>query len=189
VEFDLEPSIIDFVRPLYQDLDGSSRMPTIVRTARIARALWTPPPDDRRRFELLLLFHGLRSWLGKVGNRSRTTLALAGIVSDLDLHLVIEALSRLEAPVSEAERTLAAAMLIDRAGVLGLADRIEHARREGTDAREIAAREVAEPAPSPPAWMDDRARRWLAPRYAARRAVCEAILREIDLEDGTGLSG
>src|SRR5206468_1937380 len=71
----------DFLRPLYQDLDGVTRFDAVERVGRIARQLYTPASDiEARAFELLLLFHGLRRWLEKMGNVSRTTLA-AGVTA------------------------------------------------------------------------------------------------------------
>ena len=69
-----------FLRPLYQDLDGVTRFDAIERVARIARRLYTPSSaDDARAFDLLLLFHGLGKWLDKMGNLSRTALAVDGL--------------------------------------------------------------------------------------------------------------
>ena len=66
-----------FLRPLYQDIDGYSRADDIERIAKIARRLHQPDsPADQRAFELLLRFHRLGNWLDKVGNLTRTALAV-----------------------------------------------------------------------------------------------------------------
>src|SRR5689334_822676 len=114
-----------FVRPLYQDLDGVSRFDAVERVADIARRLYPAPNDDR--FELLLLFHGLGRWLEKMGNASRTTLA-TGVPEEM-LRETAASIARLEEPVSDAERAVAAAILIDNAGARGLAERLARSRR------------------------------------------------------------
>jgi hypothetical protein len=39
---DLQRRLLSFVRPLYQDLDGVSRLDDVERIGRIARAIYTP---------------------------------------------------------------------------------------------------------------------------------------------------
>src|SRR5215212_10677646 len=102
----------DFLRPLYQDVDGVSRFDEIERVARIARTLY----ETNRELELLLAFRGLGKWLDKVGNMSRTLLSVDGL-TERELRATAASIRRLDAPVSDAERVVAAAMLIDSAGV------------------------------------------------------------------------
>ncbi len=116
----------DFLRPLYQDVDGGSRYDEIERVARIARTLC----ESNRELELLLAFRGLGKWLDKVGNLSRTLLSVDGL-TERELRATAASIRRLDAPVSDAERAVAAAILIDNAGVRGLAERVTRARREG----------------------------------------------------------
>src|SRR5207244_6926140 len=114
----------DFLRPLYQDLDGVTRFDAVERVAAIARRLYAPrSAEDARAFEMLLLFHGLGRWLEKIGNLSRTTLAVGGL-SESELRQTAASIESLGAPESDAERAIAAAILIDKAGVRGLAERL-----------------------------------------------------------------
>ncbi|HKO56043.1 MAG TPA: hypothetical protein VJ276_09200 [Thermoanaerobaculia bacterium] len=159
-----------FLLPLYQDLDGVSRLDEAERVARIARRL-APP---LRELELLLRFHVLGSWLEKVGNLSRVVLAVPD-VNEADLRRVAASIRRLDAPVTEAERAVAAAVLIDGAGVRGLAERFGRARREGSSLLDVAREEVA-PAPE---WMSEEARAMLEERRRRRAAFCEALLEEM----------
>src|SRR5947209_14592126 len=96
-----------FIRPLYQDLDGVSRFGSVERVAQIARRLYPAANDDK--FELLLLFHGLGKWLEKMGNASRTALAVG--VAEEELREAAASIARLDEPVSEAERAVASAIL------------------------------------------------------------------------------
>jgi hypothetical protein len=169
-----------FLRPLYQDLDGVSRFHEVERVAEIARRLYTPPAADARAFELLLLFRGLGRWLEKVGNLSRAVLTI-GDVSDADLHRTAASIRRLDAPESDAERAVAAAILIDSAGVRGLAERLSRARREGSSIVDVVRNALAESIV--PEWVPEGARPWLAARYEARRRFCDAVLRELRLDD------
>jgi hypothetical protein len=167
----------DFVRPLYQDLDGVSRFDEIERIARIARTLYHPPnARDERAFELLLLFHGLSKWLAKVGNVSRTALAVPDVSED-DLRRTAAAAARLSDPQSDLERAVAAAILIDGSGARGLAQKIAAAKREGhtlTDViREAAADRWI------PDWLPASARPLLEKRFEAKKRFCEALLEEL----------
>jgi hypothetical protein len=167
----------DFLRPLYQDVDGVSRFGEIERVARIARSLYEPASDDdRRAFELLLLFHGLGKWLEKVGNLSRTLLAVDGL-TEQDLRRTAASIRRLDAPVTDAERALAAAVLIDRAGVHGLAERFTRARREGQSLMDVVREALADA--WVPEWMPHRGRAMLGARHEARREMCRKILEEV----------
>ena len=166
-----------FLRPLYQDLDGVSRFDDIERVAAIARRLYAPVDD--RSFELLLLFHGLGRWLEKVGNLSRTVLTTG--VAESELRATAASIRRLDDPSTDAERALAAALLIDSAGVRGFAERLSRSRREGSSVQDVVRNALAETVV--PAWVPDAARKWLARRYEARREVCRRILAEIALED------
>ena len=166
-----------FLRPLYQDLDGVSRFDDVERVAAIARRLYTPADD--RSFELLLLFHGLGSWLEKVGNLSRAVLTTG--VSESELRATAASIRRLDDPSTEAERAVAAALLIDSAGVRGFAERLSRARREGSSVQDVVRNALAETII--PAWVPNSAREWLARRYEARREVCRRILDEFALED------
>src|SRR6266850_5732764 len=87
-----------FLRPLYQDLDGVSRFEDVERVARIARRLYS---EDDRAFELVLLFHGLGKWLEKIGNLSRTMLAVGGLTEE-ELRQTSASVRRLDAPESDA---------------------------------------------------------------------------------------
>lgn len=119
------------VTPLYQDLDGASRLDQVNRVSRIARRLYQPPDQPaRQQFELLLLFQGLGSWLDRVGSISRVMLAAGPSLAEQDLRGVGRSLQPLGNPSTDAERALAAARLIDQAGLGGLAERIVSARSE-----------------------------------------------------------
>jgi hypothetical protein len=164
-----------FLAPLYQDLDGVSRFDEIDRIARIARRLHA----GDAHFELLLLFHGLGNWLEKVGNLSRTILATG--IGETELRAVAASIRRLDEPVSEAERAVAAARLIDAAGVHGLAMRFARARREGQSMMDVVRDVLAES--WIPDWLPDAARPWLQRRYDARRETCRRLLAELELND------
>src|SRR5687767_11553129 len=120
MEKHMRDAVLRFVRPLYQDLDGVSRFDEVERVNLIARRLLQPAGAEERPFELLLLFQGLGRWLSKMGNLSRTALSLRGHVSQEELEGVVQSLSRLDQPVTPAERALAAARLIDQSGLQGL---------------------------------------------------------------------
>ena len=160
-----------FLRPLYQDLDGVSRFDDIERVARIARRLH---PDGDRAFELLLLLHGLGKWLEKMGNLSRTVLAVG--LSEEELRQTVASIQRLGAPESEPERAVAAAVLIDNAGVRGLAERLARARREGQSVSDVVRHALADA--ETPEWLPEGARALLEERRERRREFCRAILDE-----------
>src|SRR5258706_12617688 len=164
---DLRQRLESFLRPLYQDLDGVSRFDDIERVARIARRLYAP--SDARTFELLLLFHRLGRWLEKIGNLSRTVLAVG--LTEPELRQTAASIQRLAEPQSEAERAVAAAILIDDAGVRGFAERLSRARREGQSVADVC-REALNEAP-PPEWLDSRGAAGLQRRReaGARRAA------------------
>ena len=166
----------DFLRPLYQDLDGVTRFDAVERVGRIARQLYTPASDgDMRAFELLLLFHGLGKWLEKMGNVSRTALAVG--IDEIELRQTVASIARLAEPSSEAERAVAAAILIDNAGVRGLAERLSRAWREGQSVADVVRAELAEA--ERPEWLSGEAREWLAQRRERRREFCRAVLEEL----------
>lgn len=169
-----------FLRPLYQDLDGVSRMDEVERIAAIARRLYTPPPAEARAFELLLLFHRLGNWLEKVGHISRTALAVRD-VSEAELRRTAASIARLDAPVTEAERAVAAAVMIDNAGVRGLTEQFTRARREGSTLMDVLRAALSDVAV--PEWLPPRAAEWLHARREARRLVCRRLLEELQLED------
>jgi hypothetical protein len=175
----LRARLIAFLQPLYQDLDGVSRFDEIERVAAIARRLYAPPSNETRAFELLLLFHGLGKWIDKLGNRSRAVLVTG--LSDDELRALAGSIRRLDEPVSDAERALASAIVIDSAGVRGLASRLSRARREGSSIMDVVRDALADVIV--PEWMPPQGRKWLAARYEARREVCARILGEIGLED------
>jgi hypothetical protein len=169
-----------FLRPLYQDLDGASRMDEVERIGGIARRLHTPSPDEERAFELLILFHRLGKWLEKVGNASRTALVVQG-VTEGELRRTAASIARLHAPVSEAERAVAAAVLVDEAGVRGLTEHFTRARREGMSLMDVLRNALSDV--SVPEWLPEGAEEWLHERREARRAVCRRLLEELQLED------
>ena len=171
---DLLRRLETFVKPLYQDLDGISRFDEIERIRRIARTLYTPAAP--REFELLLLLHGLGKWLDKIGNASRTALAVPGL-TEVEIRSVAASARRLDDPQSAAERAVAAAILIDRAGVRGLALRFAAARREGSTLLDVVRDALAESIY--PEWLPDNARDMLEQRFEARRRVCQALLDEM----------
>jgi len=166
-----------FLRPLYQDLDGASRFDDVERVGAIARRLYVPIDD--RSFELLLLFHGLGRWLEKVGNLSRAVLTTG--LSETELRATASSIRRLDNPSTDAERAVAAALLIDGAGVRGFAERLSRSRREGSSVQDVVRNALAEAVV--PDWVPGSAREWLARRYEARREVCRRILAELALED------
>lgn len=170
-----------FLRPLYQDLDGVSRLDEVERVAKIARRLYTPPTaDGARAFELLLAFHKLDKWLDKVGNLSRTVLAVRD-VNEAELRRTAASIRRLEEPVSEVERAVAAAILIDGAGVRGLAEHFARARREGSSQMDVLRNVLSDV--FIPEWLPESAREWLHKRREARREVCKRLLEELSLDD------
>lgn len=168
--------LIGFLRPLYQDLDGVSRLDGALRIGAIARRL--APPS--RELELLIFLHPLGNWLDKVGNLSRVTLAV-GDVTESELRRTAASIKRLDAPVSDAERAVVAALLIDSAGARGFAERLSRARREGSSIAEVCQEALREE--PPPEWLDERATAWLQTRREARVRMAEAVLAEAELQD------
>lgn len=167
-----------FLRPLYQDLDGVSRVDESERIAKIARRLH--PVENDRPFELLLRFHLLGRWLERVGNASRTALAVPDL-TEQELRATALSIRRLEEPVTEAERAVAAAVMIDAAGVRGLTEHFTRARREGNSLMDVLRAALSDVAA--PEWLSPRAAEWLYARREARRDVCRKLLEELQLED------
>jgi hypothetical protein len=168
-------ALISFLQPLYQDVDGTSRRDDAERVAGIARRLH-PSSEE---LELLLLFYPLGKWLEKVGNLSRVTLAVPEIPESA-LRKTARSIRKLDAPITEAERAVAAAILIDGAGVRGLAERFAKARREGSSMMDVIRHAVADV--GMPDWLPPDARSWLHRRRERRREVCRMILEEMDGE-------
>src|SRR5712692_9857081 len=102
----IREALLTVLRPIYQDLDGVSREGDIERVSRIARALTGPT----RELELLLLLYPAAKWLEKSGNVSRV--ALTSGITEAELRELSASLRRLTQPQSDAERALAAALLI-----------------------------------------------------------------------------
>ncbi|MEO8378193.1 MAG: hypothetical protein ABI779_00890 [Acidobacteriota bacterium] len=175
---ELEP----YLRPLYQDLDGASRVAEVERIAAIARKLYTPPTEETRAFELLLRFHGLGRWLEKMGNVTRTVLAVPGLTEG-ELRRTAASIARLGEPASPGERAVAAARLIDGAGVRGLTELVAGARREGNSLMDVLRAALSDVAV--PDWLPPRAEEWLHRRREARRQACRRLLEELQLEDLT----
>ena len=174
---DLRLRLETFLRPFYQDLDGASRFDDVERIARIAHKLYSPVPSDARPFELLLLFHRLGTWLEKVGNLSRTLLGVPGL-TEAELRQTAASIRRLDAPVSDAERAVGAAVLIDGAGVRGLTELFTRARREGNSLMDVVRASLADVAV--PEWLPPHAGQWLHARRESRREVCRLLLEELD---------
>jgi len=168
----LRARLESFLRPLYQDLDGVSRFEEIERVASIARRLHAV---DDRAFELLLLFQGLGRWLEKVGNLSRAVLTTG--VSESELRQTASSIRNLESPSTDAERAVAAALLIDAAGVRGLAERLARSRREGSSVLDVVRNAVADV--MEPAWLPSSAIPLLRSRRESRREMCRRILEEM----------
>jgi hypothetical protein len=177
---DLRRNLENFLRPLYQDLDGVSRIDEVERIAGIARRLYGPPPGHERAFELLLSFHRLGKWLDKLGNVSRTVLGVPGL-TERELSRAAASIARLHAPVSDEERAVAAAVLLDNAGVRGLTDLFTRARREGNSLMDVLRASLADV--SVPEWLPPQAETWLHERREARRVFCRRLLEELQLED------
>ena len=166
-----------FLRPLYQDLDGISRLDDIERVSMLARRIYKPAsPEDARAFELLLAFHGLRKWLDRVGNISRTVL-VTGVITEDELRRTAVSIRRLDKPAHDYERAVAAATLIDGAGVRGLAQRFGTARREGQSLLDVVREAVADN--WIPEWLPPAAVPLLENRQEARRRFCTEILEEL----------
>lgn len=167
----------EFLRPFYQDLDGASRFDEVERIAGIARRLYKG--NDPRAFDLLLLFHRLGSWLEKVGNLSRTLLSVEGL-TEAELRRTAASIRRLDDPQTDEERAVAAAILIDGAGVRGLTEHFGRARREGSSLMDVLRASLADV--SVPEWLPPGAEEWLHARREARREVCRRVLEELSLD-------
>lgn len=173
--------LLTFLKPLYQDLDGVSRLEEVERIAKIARRLYAPAgAAEARAFELLLRFHRLGRWLDKVGNISRTLLAVDGL-DEAELRRTALSIQRLDEPITEAERAVAAAVLIDEAGVRGLTEHFTRARREGNSLMDVLRAALSDV--ESPDWLPPRAEEWLQARREARREVCRRLLEELALDD------
>lgn len=170
--------VVAFVRPLLQDLDGHSRLPDVERVRTIALLLLPENDPDR---DLLLYLHLLGGWLKKPGNRSRAALALTGIASESDLLRIESSIRRLESPVTPLERAVAAAILIDRAGIRGLVQQIAYSRREGLTIDEAIA--SSSELDAPPEWMPAAALEWFMRRLMARKQLVESFRIESELRD------
>lgn len=165
-----------FLLPMYQDLDGSSRLDEVRRIRELAHQLYEPAsPSEARGFELLLAFHLLGHWLEKVGNLSRTVLTVAE-VDEAELRRTAASIRRLEEPSTDVERAVAAAVLVDGSGVRGLAERFAHARREGRTITEVAREALSEN--ETPEWLNDAARAELERRRELRDGFCRQLLEE-----------
>ena len=176
----LKMELEEFLRPFYQDLDGASRFDEVERIARIARRIYEPAnAADARAFELLLLFHRLGPWLEKVGNLSRTLLTVKGL-SEEELRRTAASIRRLGEPVSEAERAVAAAILIDSAGVRGLTELFARAKREGSSLMDVLRAALSDL--YVPEWIPEVAEEWLHNRREARRETCRRVLEELSLD-------
>lgn len=160
-----------FLLPLFLDLDGVSRLDDAERIARIAYQLH---PRRTRSLELLLAFHLLGHWLEKVGHASRAALNTG--ISESELRKTAASIRRLDAPLTDEERAVASAILIDSAGARGLAEKFARARREGHTIADAAREAIAET--HVPEWMNDDARELLQRRRADRDAFARQILEE-----------
>lgn len=173
---ELRQRLESFLLPLYQDLDGISRLDEAERIGDMAHDLYVPDtPAEARSFELLLAFHLLGNWLEKVGNVSRTVLAVGGMEAS-DLRRTAASIRRLDDPVSAAERAVAAAVMIDRAGIRGLAERFAAARREGQSISDVAREALRDG--EIPDWLSNEAREELQRRRVLRGAFCRQLLDE-----------
>lgn len=177
---DLSRRLASYLLPFYQDLDGASRWEEVERIGAIARRLYSPAPEAGRAFELLLLFHRLGRWLEKVGHLSRTVLSVEGL-SEQELRATAASIARLETPQTEAEKAVAAAILIDEAGVRGLTELFTRSRREGSSRMDVLRAALADA--SVPGWISPRAAHWLHLRRESRREVCRLLLEELQGDD------
>jgi hypothetical protein len=173
LDTDLRTRLESFLKPLYQDLDGVSRVEDVQRVERIARAIYDA---HDRHYTLLLLFQGLGTWLDKVGNVSRTVLAV-GELEEAELRRTAASIRRLPVPVTEAERAVAAALLVDAGGVRGLAVRFAAARREGHSVLDVVHEALADS--WVPEWVPETARPMLEERLERRREFCRIVLEEM----------
>jgi hypothetical protein len=183
----LKQQLETFLRPYYQDLDGASRFDDVERIARLARRLYSPTePSDDRAFELLLLFHRLGPWLEKVGHLSRTLLGVPGL-TDAELRQTASSIRGLASPRTGAEAAVAAAVLIDGAGVRGLTELFARARREGNSLMDVLRASLSDV--DVPEWLPAGAEAWLHARREARREVCRTLLEELALDDEPRATG
>ncbi len=148
------------LRPLYQDLDGVSRFDDVERVEAMARRFYS---GDDLAFE-------------KVGNLSRAVLTTG--LSEGELRATATSIRHLDKPSTDAERAVAAALLIDSAGVRGLAERLARSRREGSSVFDVVRQALADA--EEPAWLPASARPMLAIRRESRREMCRRILDETD---------
>lgn len=146
------------------------------RIGAIARSLYA---GNDPTFERLILLHKLGSWLEKVGNLSRASLATG--ISEAELRKTAASIARLAAPQSDAERAVAAAVIIDAAGPRGLAERFARARREGRSVTDVAKMAMSEN--GVPGWMSDDARRMLEERRRKRDEFCEAVIADAQVRN------
>jgi hypothetical protein len=173
---ELRQKLEAFLLPLYQDLDGASRLDEAERIGDIAHQLFESKNDvESRELELLLAFHLIGNWLEKVGNISRTMLAVGG-VQESELRRTASSIKRLDAPQTAAERAVAAAILIDRAGVRGLAERFAAARRAGESIADVARSALRDH--ELPDWLTADAGAELIRRREIRNAFCRQLLDE-----------
>ena len=185
MERDARAIILQFVRPLLQELDGHSRLPELERVRTIAERLLTEERgDDRLDRELFFHLYPLRAWLRKSGNRSRMTLALREVATEQQLIDVERSIGRIEDPQTPLEIALASALRIDEAGLRGSAQQISFSRREGLSLDEAITR-LSE-SEETPAWMTARARDWLNVRKHSRALFVSQVRAELDLDDEPG---
>jgi hypothetical protein len=83
--------------------------------------------------------------------------------------------------VTDAERAVAAAIIIDGAGVRGLTEQFGRARREGNSLMDVLRASLSDVAV--PEWLPSHAEEWLHARREARRDVCRKLLEELAMED------
>jgi hypothetical protein len=107
-------------------------------------------------------------------------LAVGGL-TEAELRRTAASIARLQEPVTEGERAVAAAVLIDSAGVRGLTELFTRARREGSSMMDVLRAALSDVAV--PEWLPSRAEEWLHERREARRATCRRLLQELQLED------
>ncbi len=158
-------------------------MDEVERIEAISRRLFKPEPEEETPLlEILILFSGLRKWLERIGNFSRTTLALQGVVDEATLGRTLRSLRRLDAPVTAEEIALASALRIDDTGVHGLARKMARAKREGGSPAEVA-RAILDEEPSVPDWMSEEAAEWLSRREKQEKELCKQLLTELEGRD------
>ncbi|HUP65521.1 MAG TPA: hypothetical protein VM557_09585 [Thermoanaerobaculia bacterium] len=181
MESQLRQRLEAFLRPLYQDLDGVSRFEDVDRIEALARGV-AGNGELGVHLELLVLFHRLGGWLARMGNASRVVLAAGGVLQKDVVAQTSDSLAHLDAPRNEAERVIAAALLIDSAGVRGVVSRLAHARRDGQSMSGAAAEFLSEKIEAPE-WMNERARELLRLRTEAARSFAQQVIDEENLAD------